>query len=278
MMGAAVATRASRSPLKGADSPMMDARDKKMATIVCAMEPPWGVTAASSAWSQLCGYSQAEAIGRSPKALLQGPLTDTDKAARFTSRLLERGYAATTLVNYTKSGTPFVHRILGRVKPADGTAAPCLVVNGFEVTDIDLRESYLRAPPPSSTASDSTLAVAVLLLSLLGTAATYALQGGATAGWGAGVAPFVLGVESFSEWGAASTGVAPLAMFAVLSTVVGVLSADGVGPSQAVVLAIVIVCIVAALGQSVAFVEEGLPQVTDRRFVEALVHETLWVV
>jgi len=67
-------------------------------------------------------------------------------------------------------------------------------------------------------------------------------------------------------------------MFAVLSTVVGVLSADGVGPSQAVVLAIVIVCIVAALGQSVAFVEEGLPQVTDRRFVEALVHETLWVV
>eukprot|EP00966_Prymnesium_polylepis_P283463 6549320-Prymnesium_polylepis.1 len=226
-MGAAVATRASRSPLKGADSPMMDARDKKMATIVCAMEPPWGVTAASSAWSQLCGYSQAEAIGRSPKALLQGPLTDTVSGvtelhavgcpvasaaataapARFTSRLLERGYAATTLVNYTKSGTPFVHRILGRVKPADGTAAPCLVVNGFEVTDIDLRESYLRAPPPSSTASDSTLAVAVLLLSLLGTAATYALQGGATAGWGAGVAPFVLGVESFSEWGAASTGV-----------------------------------------------------------------------
>eukprot|EP00965_Chrysotila_dentata_P036855 1226645-Pleurochrysis_carterae.AAC.1 len=86
------------------------------ACIVTEAEPPFAICAVNSAWTHLCGYDACEVLGKSPK-ILQGQKTNYDKAAEFTRSLstqLAEGpssSATVVLVNYTKSGAPFAHRL-----------------------------------------------------------------------------------------------------------------------------------------------------------------------
>lgn len=68
------------------------------------------IVAANEAWCRQCGFRE-EAIGASPK-ILHGPLTDHEKASRFTQRVLQDGRAGMTLVNYKSDGSPFKHTIV----------------------------------------------------------------------------------------------------------------------------------------------------------------------
>lgn len=59
-------------------------------------------------FTQLSGFSAAEAIGQRPGALLQGPNSDRATIARMSERLgREEGFSDVQIVNYHKSGTPY---------------------------------------------------------------------------------------------------------------------------------------------------------------------------
>jgi len=92
------------------------------ACVVNRATAPFGLVAVNSHWTSLCGYAPSEAIGKSPSALLHGAQTDKAKASHFTTTLMKCGSASVTLINYTKLGRPFVHRI----------HAEKIVENGYE--------------------------------------------------------------------------------------------------------------------------------------------------
>jgi PAS domain S-box-containing protein len=72
---------------------------------------PFDLVAVNAPWTRLCGYEACEAIGKSPVELLQGDKTDTSKAHAFTSKLMNGKPATMTVLNYSKRGRAFVHRI-----------------------------------------------------------------------------------------------------------------------------------------------------------------------
>lgn len=93
----------------------------KRAAIVNEVAYPHAIVACNSAWNKLCGWSAEEALGASPK-ILQGECTNCHKATEFSRRASTNDCASVTLVNYTKHGKPFVHRIhTSRVKDLAGT-------------------------------------------------------------------------------------------------------------------------------------------------------------
>jgi len=78
--------------------------------LLCELAPPHRIVGCNAAWSSLCGYSEKEAIGKSP-AILQGPRTDHQAAADFARVLRSTGRATTELLNKAKDGTYFRHRL-----------------------------------------------------------------------------------------------------------------------------------------------------------------------
>lgn len=245
--------------------------DKKKATLVCSMDSPWTIVAVSNAWSELCGYGEEEALGQSPK-ILQGPLTDTEKASRFTKRLLDSGKAATTLVNYAKDGTPFVHKILGR---KDGRH---LVVNGFEVSDPELHSAFLLAEANRIDSNKSTISPDVnfmtIFMTIIGTASAYLFQtelGGASKG-------VPLAFVSISTEELFPTGFLPLWLFLVVSAIIVLFSSSRIEPLPFSVLAVVLVGLIAALAEPAELadhVDQATTKVVHERVL--LMHETMWI-
>ena len=68
------------------------------------------IVACNAAWRTLCGYG-SEAIGKEPKALLHGELTETSKAKEFVKRLHRDGNSTMTIINYTKKGDCFAQKL-----------------------------------------------------------------------------------------------------------------------------------------------------------------------
>jgi len=70
------------------------------------------IVGVNAAWSALCGYTEKEAVGKTP-AMLQGPLTDLTAAKAFARVLRCEGAATATLLNRKKDGSYFRHRLTG---------------------------------------------------------------------------------------------------------------------------------------------------------------------
>ena len=82
------------------------------ACVINRAHSPFEVVAVNGRWSSLCGYSPDEALGSTPKHLLAGEHTDPIKAHNFAHRCTESPDGArVTLINYTKHGRPFIHKI-----------------------------------------------------------------------------------------------------------------------------------------------------------------------
>ena len=64
----------------------------------------------SSAWVDLCGFSASEVVGRTFK-ILQGPATDTAPLFGLEETVLEGRVHTATLINFKKSGIPFVNEV-----------------------------------------------------------------------------------------------------------------------------------------------------------------------
>jgi len=140
------------------------------------------IVAINEKWQSLCGYSPSEALSKSPK-ILQGALTNTDKAASFAEQLRATGEAKTTLANYTKEGEPFVHRLHATKFTDNRTGEVFYITEGVEVTDKAVRSSILKEPSSSDALLNDLFAGLCLIgllgatLSLAGAAAQFALSG-----------------------------------------------------------------------------------------------------
>ena len=86
------------------------ARSSKSAVLVTEAAEPFSIVGCNSVWSNLCEYAPEECMGRSPK-LLQGPGTDQAAAEQFATQCEVDGQARVTLINYTKHGRRFLHRL-----------------------------------------------------------------------------------------------------------------------------------------------------------------------
>ena len=82
-----------------------------MCVIVTENAPPFRIVATNAAWCNQCGFTEEEAIGRLPRELLQGHLTDKHLVKQFSLDLVAKGRATMRVLNYTKSGRPFPHYV-----------------------------------------------------------------------------------------------------------------------------------------------------------------------
>lgn len=79
-------------------------------TMLTETEPPFKICAVNSAWTNLCGFTEQEAVGKTAD-ILQGPMTNRNRAASLAANLQTHGRAKTTLTNQTKDGQAFTHTI-----------------------------------------------------------------------------------------------------------------------------------------------------------------------
>lgn len=86
-------------------------------------------------FTRITGYEPAEAIGRTPGALLQGPLTDPAVVAFMHERVLAGEGFKTEIVNYHKNGTPYWLAL--SISPVRDEAG---AVNGFLAIESDITE------------------------------------------------------------------------------------------------------------------------------------------
>ena len=72
--------------------------------LVTEAAPPHRIIGVNAAWTELCGYTEKEAIGKTPAMLLQGDQTDAVAATTFSTLLRRKGKASAVLTNKTKGG------------------------------------------------------------------------------------------------------------------------------------------------------------------------------
>lgn len=169
------------------------------------------IVASNEPWQVLCAYSEEESNGRSPK-ILQGDLTDCRKAAAFAGELKTKGEARTTLINYTKGGRAFCHRLHAQRIYSDSGEQYVLTCSK-EVNEEHLRASIFERNLHPTSRIRREVGVACLLAGLgLACVVKFESAGAPLAG---GVGPSALNgvlLGSF-EWGV--VGAAALAALVV---------------------------------------------------------------
>eukprot|EP00565_Helicotheca_tamesis_P005692 CAMPEP_0185725402 /NCGR_PEP_ID=MMETSP1171-20130828/1672_1 /TAXON_ID=374046 /ORGANISM="Helicotheca tamensis, Strain CCMP826" /LENGTH=387 /DNA_ID=CAMNT_0028393525 /DNA_START=129 /DNA_END=1292 /DNA_ORIENTATION=+ len=88
------------------------------AIVITSKRHPFRIISVNDAWTNLCGYTQDESYGKTLKSLLHGPDTykNGNDVDNVMFHLVEKHQTSEmTLVNYTKSGRPFVNHV--RVGP-----------------------------------------------------------------------------------------------------------------------------------------------------------------
>eukprot|EP00308_Calcidiscus_leptoporus_P016567 CAMPEP_0119380298 /NCGR_PEP_ID=MMETSP1334-20130426/56303_1 /TAXON_ID=127549 /ORGANISM="Calcidiscus leptoporus, Strain RCC1130" /LENGTH=394 /DNA_ID=CAMNT_0007400065 /DNA_START=33 /DNA_END=1217 /DNA_ORIENTATION=+ len=71
---------------------------------------PFDVIYVSAAWQRLCGYTSEQVIGETLK-IIQGPKTSAHAVETMLRAVRQRTSATIKLVNYTRDGRPFWHRL-----------------------------------------------------------------------------------------------------------------------------------------------------------------------
>ena len=92
------------------------------AIAITEASPPHKIVDVNKEWVSLCGFSRKEAIGKTFKALLQGPDTDLSVAKTLVSSLLQdQAESEAVLTNYRSDGSPFRNHIrVGPIKNDTG--------------------------------------------------------------------------------------------------------------------------------------------------------------
>ena len=73
--------------------------------------PPYRIVHVNEAWTHLCGFTSAEAVGQTCK-IMQGPATEPDNLRQLHALIRDMKPARVRLTNYTKAGVPFVCELL----------------------------------------------------------------------------------------------------------------------------------------------------------------------
>jgi len=83
----------------------------KVVRAIVESKYPFIIRYVNASWTELCGWTQREAVGKTLK-ILQGPGTEKDKLNVMIERLKEGDTVASCeTVNYSKQGTPILVRI-----------------------------------------------------------------------------------------------------------------------------------------------------------------------
>ncbi len=77
---------------------------EKTDRVVMVMDRDLRITYVNNAFTELFGYSLAEALGRHPEELLTGEYTDSEALARFYTRIYTEGHGREDLLVYDKGG------------------------------------------------------------------------------------------------------------------------------------------------------------------------------
>lgn len=107
--------------------------DKQRPMVITEASPPFHIVDVNKAWTQLCGYTRNEAVGRTLKELLHGQETNATVARDLTASLLQsidaNGNESSTsskeyeavLTNYRSDGQKFKNHVrVGKLKNDDG--------------------------------------------------------------------------------------------------------------------------------------------------------------
>lgn len=136
--------------------------------VVTSRAQPFHIVAVNDSWTNMCGYSHAEALGKSLE-MLQGPSTDRRALAQF-SRQLAHAEAgddiSLSVVNYTKDRRAFLNEV--HVTPVDvaidGGVTPmfvgalsfkrwCPIAEEAAIAEAAAQAAALHAPAPPARAA-----------------------------------------------------------------------------------------------------------------------------
>lgn len=81
---------------------------EQLSDAIVISDPEGRVTWMNPAFTRLCGYTLEEMQGQKPGHLLQGPDTDPEIVALLRQAIRQRVPITVELVNYHKSGAPYV--------------------------------------------------------------------------------------------------------------------------------------------------------------------------
>ncbi|GAA0856889.1 response regulator [Aliiglaciecola litoralis] len=90
------------------------------------------------AFTRISGYTESEAIGRSPAELLGGPLTDKKTSQALIKSLKEQRPFTCELINYNKNGEPYWIRLNSQPMYEDGLLSGFMAIE----TDITKQKEY----------------------------------------------------------------------------------------------------------------------------------------
>ena len=140
---------------------------------------PGAIVACNAAWNKLCGYSPEEALGKTT-SILQGRLTSTHKARRFTHQCIatriygnDNGFASrqatssVKLINYSRSGRPFVHCLKSRRIADEDTGVEYYMTESHEETDEKIIRAMFRGEDVPRARNDEAWGALVYLVGLL---------------------------------------------------------------------------------------------------------------
>lgn len=151
------------------------------AAIVSESSEPGRIVACNAAWNSLCGFTPDEALGETPK-ILQGKGTSVTKAKRYAAEVLSKPYlrddagfasrqdtTRAKLVNYTKTGRPFVHCLTTRRVKDEDTGEEYFVTESHEEKEQAICRAMLvgEEQPSGSKVRDTDGAIFVLGVSVL---------------------------------------------------------------------------------------------------------------
>ncbi|EOD10510.1 hypothetical protein EMIHUDRAFT_422320, partial [Emiliania huxleyi CCMP1516] len=113
------------------------------------------ILACNAKWVAMCGYTPAEALGKSPR-MLQGPLTDQGKAKLFAEEVRARGGARAMLANYCKDGIAFVHALSATRVTDRSTGHVLYFTEGRHVKEPAVCRAILKTDRAASTTAATT--------------------------------------------------------------------------------------------------------------------------
>jgi len=151
------------------------------AIIVTETAPSGKIIACNAAWNALCEFPPEEALDKNPR-LLQGKLTSKRKARQYAREVHacsilseDDGFAArqaiahVKLVNYTKSGRPFVHCLRSRRLMDESTGKDYFVTESSEEKDPAICRAMLGddAAEPGITGNVQGAGLALIATALM---------------------------------------------------------------------------------------------------------------
>jgi len=116
---------------------LQSALSSNKAIVITECVPPFKITHVNNAWEGLCGFSREEAIGKTPRELLHGPLTQNNRLHGLTKSIKKSNSPAqVVLTNYNKKGNTFENKLTIAPFSIDGMSNVTHLIAVLEPVDV----------------------------------------------------------------------------------------------------------------------------------------------